>query len=442
MQCALGDFDTLEDWVMNVDKNSAVTRRDFVKGSAAVASFAVLAAKTGVAQSNGDTLKVGLLGCGNRGTGAAINMLEGKNNVKLVAMADLFEDRLENSKRAIKGSDNPEVSSRFDVDDDMCFVGWDAYKKILATDIDIIMEGTLPYSRPTHIEAAVEAGKHIFTEKPVAADPYGINRVLRAAEKHKAMGLSFIAGTQRRHQKDYQETIKKIQDGAIGDVISMRAYWCGTLPFADVRLKGWSDLEYAIRNWYAHAWVAGDNIVEQHVHNLDVCNWVMGGPPKNVMASGGRAWKPNEEKYGDIFDHFSCDYEYDNDVHMYSFSRHWQHSTGGVFEDVFGSKGRSNCIDMGEGGINPYVQEHIDLVNSITGAGQYYHEGKQIAESTMTAILGRMSAYTGLRQGFAATLKANEKITPDVLDFDKAYPMRPVPTPGMPEPGEVGSRYS
>lgn len=427
---------------MNEEKGSAVTRRDFVKGSAAVGSFAVLglgcqhkgdSAKSGVAQSNGDTLKVGLLGCGNRGTGAAINMLEGKNNVKLVAMADLFPDRLASSKGRIKGNEDAEVSSRFDVDDDMCFIGFDAYKKILATDIDILIEGTLPYSRPTHLEAAVEAGKHIFTEKPVASDPFGINQVLRAAEKHKAKGLSFVAGTQRRHEKVYQETIKKIQDGAIGDVIAMRAYWCGGLPFAHDRTEGWSDLEYAIRNWYAHAWVAGDNIVEQHVHNLDVCNWVMGGPPLRVMASGGRTWKPNEAKYGDIYDHFSCDYEYDNDVHMFSFSRHWHQSATGVFENVFGSKGMSNCTDMGERSIDPYVQEHIDLVNSITGAGPYYHEGKQVAESTMTAILGRMSAYTGQRQGFAAALRANEKITPDVLDFDLPYPVRPVPKPGMPK---------
>ena len=417
---------------MKTDARKGMTRRSFAKASAA-ASFAILSSKSGLAASNSDTLKVGLLGCGNRGSGAAINMLEGKNNVKLVAMADLFEDRLEDSKRKIGQHKNPDVSSRFDVDDDMCFVGLDAYKKILKTDIDIIIEGTLPYSRPTHIEAAVKAKKHIFTEKPVASDPYGINKVLAAAEKHKEMGLSFVAGTQRRHQKEYVETIKKIQDGAIGEVRALRAYWCGTLPFCHMRKEGQSDLEYRVRNWYAYCWVAGDNIVEQHVHNLDVCNWVMGGPPKYVFASGGRTWKPHTEEYGDIYDHFSCDYEYENGVHMTSMSRHWSNCAGGVFEEIVGATGHSNATDMGEQGINPYVQEHTDLVNSITGAGPYCHEGKQVAESTMTAILGRMSAYTGQKLRFSRTLKDNEKITPDKLDFDLEYPVAPVPAPGGPK---------
>lgn len=416
----------------NRTKNG-ITRRDFAKASA-FAGFAILSAKSSAAKTkNADTLKVGLLGCGGRGTGAAVNMLESDNNVRLIAMADLFPDRIENSKKTIRENEKEPVRSKFAVQDDMCFSGFDAYKKILATDIDIVIEGTLPYSRPTHIEAAVEAKKHIFSEKPVAADPFGINKVLAAVEKHKSMGLSFVAGTQRRHQREYVETIKKIQDGLIGDVLAMRAYWCGELPFAHERKPEWSDLEYRIRNWYAYCWVAGDNIVEQHVHNLDVCNWVMGGPPKYVLASGGRAWKPNTEKYGDIFDNFSCDYEYENGVHMSSFSRHWAKCSGGVFEDIVGTKGRSNATDNGEKGLNPYVQEHIDLVNSISGAGPHYHEGKQVAESTMTAILGRMSAYTGQKLRFSKTLEENLKITPDEYDFAKAYPVGPVPTPGMPE---------
>ncbi|HEO70881.1 MAG TPA: Gfo/Idh/MocA family oxidoreductase, partial [Candidatus Hydrogenedentes bacterium] len=401
----------------------------FAKASAA-ATFAILSAPSGRAATNGDTLKVGLLGCGNRGTGAAINMLEGKNNVRLVAMADLFEDRLNHSRDSIKDHNNPEVSSRYAVEDDMCFVGWDAYKKILATDIDIILEGTLPYSRPTHIQAAVEAKKHIFTEKPVASTPEGIRQVLEAAEKHKKMGLSFVAGTQRRHQKEYQETVKKIQDGAVGEIRALRAYWCGGLPFAHDRKPEWSDLEYRIRNWYAYCWVAGDNIVEQHVHNIDVCNWVMGGPPKRVFASGGRTWKPHTEKFGDIYDHFSCDYEYDNGVRMFSFSRHWNKCSGGVFEEAIGTKGQSNCHDMGDSGLNPYVQEHIDLVNSITGAGDYWHEGQAVAESTMTAIMGRMAAYTGQAQTFSRALKTDLDIVPKEFDFSKEYPCAPVPSPG------------
>ena len=412
---------------MKKDARHGITRRDFAKASA-VASFAILSPRSGLAATNSDTLKVGLLGCGSRGTGAAVNMLESDNNVKLVAMADLFPDRLEGSKGRLKGHEK--AGKKLDVADDMCFTGWDAYKQILATDIDIVIEGTLPYSRPKHIEAAVEAKKHIFTEKPVASTPEGIRQVLAAAEKHKAMGLSFVAGTQRRHQKEYVEEVKRIQDGAIGDIMCLRAYWCGGLPFAHDRKPEWSDLEYRIRNWYAYCWVAGDNIVEQHVHNLDVCNWVMGGPPKRVFASGGRTWKPHTEKYGDIYDHFSCDYEYEDGVRMFSFSRHWNQCSGGVFEDVVGTKGRSNCRAKGVGGLNPYVQEHIDLVNSVTGAGPYCHEGQQVAESTMTAIMGRMSAYTGQVQTYKRALKTDLNIVPEVFDFSKEYPAAPVPSPG------------
>jgi len=417
---------------MDKRKRSAITRRDFAKTSA-VAGFAIMSSKSGRAETNSDTLKVGLLGCGGRGTGAAVNMLESDNNVKLVAMADVFQDRLDMSAEKIGSHERPTVSSKFDVDDDMRFVGLDAYKKILATDIDIVIEATLPYSRPKHIEAAVEAGKHIFSEKPMATDPIGIRRVLTAVDKHKAKGLSFVAGTQRRHQKDYIETVKRIQDGEIGDIKALRAYWCGGLPFARDREPGQSDLEYRLRNWYSYCWICGDNIVEQHVHNIDVCNWVMGGPPARVFASGGRTWKPNTEKYGDIYDHFSCDFEYENGVHMFSFSRHWNNCASRVFEDAVGTEGRSNCRDMGESGINPYVQEHIDLVNSITGEGPYYHEGRQVAESTMTAIMGRMSAYTGSIVSYERALQSDLSLVPDVLDFGLEYPVGPVPSPGAPE---------
>jgi len=412
--------------------SAKMTRRDFAKASA-IAGFAIASSKSGVAATNVDTLKVGLLGCGGRGTGAAINMLESDNNVQLIAMADMFQDRLDRARQNIANADNPKVKSKYAVEDELCFVGVDAYKKIMATDVDIVIEATPPYSRPKHIEAAVDAKKHIFAEKPAAVDPAGIRQFMAAAKKHKELGLSFVAGTQRRHQRDYIETVNKIQDGAIGEIIALRAHWCGSLPFAHERTDGMSDLEYRLRNWYNYCWCSGDNIIEQHVHNLDVCNWVMGGPPRNVMASGGRAWKPPVEKYGDIFDHFSCEYEYSNGVRMFSFSRHWYRSTNSVLETVYGCKGKSNCVDMGEEGRDPYVQEHIDLVNSITGAGPRYHEGRQVAESTMTAIMARMSAYTGQRLSFTKALESDLSIVPEVLDFSLEYPLGPVPTPGAPE---------
>ena len=417
---------------MESKERDGMSRRDFAKASA-VAGFAILSANAFAKKSNSDTLKVGLLGCGSRGTDAAINMLEGENNVKLIAMADLFEDRLKGSREKIKNHKNPEVVKQYGVKDDHCFVGFDAFEKILKTDIDILIEGTLPYSRPKHIEAAVNAKKHLFTEKPVAVDPEGIRKVIAAGEKAKELKLSWVAGTQRRHQRDYVETIKKLQDGEIGEILAMRAYWCGGLPFAKDREPGWNDLEYRIRNWYGQCWVAGDSIVEQHVHNLDVCNWVMNAHPIRVFAMGGRTWKPNEEKYGDIYDHFACDYEYENGVHMTSFCRHWNGCAEGVFEDVVGTKGRSNCTNLGGRGKNPYVQEHIDLVKSVRGEGPYLNEGVQVAESTMTAIMGRMAAYTGQVQVWNKALETDLKLVPEVLDFSKPYPLGPVPSPGKPK---------
>jgi len=414
---------------MEHEKRDGMSRRDFAKASA-VAGFAILAGDAFAKKSNSDTLKVGLLGCGNRGTDAAINMLEGGNNVMLIAMADLFEDRLKGSREKIRNHKKPEVVKQYAVKDDLCFVGVDAYQKILKTDIDILIEGTLPYSRPKHVEAAVNAKKHLFTEKPVAVDPEGIRQVMKAAEKAKELKLSWVAGTQRRHQQDYVETIKRIHDGEIGDILSLRAYWCGGLPFAKDREPGWNDLEYRIRNWYGQCWVAGDSIVEQHVHNLDVCNWVMNAHPIRVFAMGGRTWKTNEEKYGDIYDHFACDYEYENGVHMTSFCRHWNGCAEGVFEDLVGTKGRSNCTNLGKRDINPYVQEHIDLVKSVRGEGPYLNEGVQVAESTMTAIMGRMAAYTGQVQVWNKALETDLKLVPEVLDFSKPCPLGPVPAPG------------
>lgn len=414
---------------MSTDSGRGITRRDFAKVSAA-AGFAILASKSGVAETNSETLKVGLLGCGNRGSGAAAQMLQGNDNVKLVALADVFQDKIDLRRRRFEEHSDERVRSKVDIDDDHCFVGLDAYKKILATDIDIVIEGTLPYSRPKHIAAAVDAGKHLFTEKPSAVDPTGIRQVIAAAEKAQQKGLSWVAGTQRRHQKEYVETIKKLHDGAIGDIVAARAYWCDSLPWVYGRRPSWkTDLEYRIRNWYHYCWLSGDNIVEQHVHNLDVINWVKNGHPVSVFASGGRTWKPNEERFGDIYDHFSCDYEYADGTHMTSMSRHWAGAKG-VFEDVVGTKGRSNCHDMGDHGIDPYVQEHIDLVASIRGTGPYLNEGRRVAESTLTAIMGRMSAYTGEKIAWDDALNSDLSLVPDDLSFEKPYPVGPVPHPG------------
>jgi len=418
---------------MSNQPDAGVSRRTFAKATAAAASFAILSSKSGIAETNSGTLRIGLLGCGGRGTGAAINHLEGNTNVKLVAMADILDYQLKGSLDKIKGHANPQVSSQCDVSPEMQFVGVEAYKDILKTDIDIIIHATTPYIRPVHIEAAVEAGKHIFTEKPSAVDPVGIRRFIAAAKKAEEKKLCIVTGTQRRHQKSYVDTMAKIHEGAIGDILAARAYWNGSLPFTRPRQPGWSDLEDRLRNWYAHCWVCGDNIVEQHIHNLDIINWAMGGPPAKVVASGGRAWKqtePNPEVYGDLWDHFTCDYEYPNGAHLLSMSRHWpQGSASNVSEHVVGTKGASTCRDMSQDDRDPYVQEHMDLVAAVRGEAPYINEGVRCAESTMTAIMGRMSAYTGKEYTWDQALNEDLNIVPEVLDFKLPYPVRPVPVP-------------
>ncbi|MDZ4859194.1 MAG: Gfo/Idh/MocA family oxidoreductase [Candidatus Hydrogenedentes bacterium] len=405
-----------------------MTRRDFTRLTAAAGLAAFLADPAEAAKTK--PLKIGLLGCGGRGTGAATQCLKANENVKLVAMADVFEDRLNGSLNNIKG--NKLVSNKVDVKKKNIFVGLDAYKGILETDIDILIEGTLPYSRPKHVEAAINAGKHVFTEKPAAVDPTGIRQFIAAAEKAKEKNLTLVAGTQRRHSADYLEAIKNIHAGSIGDVVAMRVYWCGELPFCHPRKPEWSDLENCIRNWYAYNWICGDNIVEQHVHNLDVAHWVLQANPVSVFASGGRAWKTDDPKYGDMWDNFSCDYEYANGAMVSSYSRHWGGADGGVYEQAFGTKGKVDFREMTrpENMIDPYEQEHVDCVNSVRGVIPYINEGVQVAESTMMAIMGRMSAYTGKKLTWEDAMKSDLSIVPAELDFKKSYPASPVPVPG------------
>jgi predicted dehydrogenase len=399
------------------------SRRDFLRTAAlATAATAVPFVRTRAEQ--GEIVKVGLIGCGGRGTGAAQNAMEANPNVRIIAVSDAFEDRAKGAQRALKQRDMA-------IPDEMVFPGLDGYKKVLAQDIDYVILATPPGWRPEHFEAAVNAKKHIFTEKPVATDAVGIRRFIAAAKKSEEMKLSVCAGTQRRHEKPYIDTVKKIRDGAIGEVLACRAYWMGGPVIHNrQRTPGMTDMEFQLRNWYSFCWICGDNIVEQHVHNLDIINWIMGTHPASAFASGGRAWKPRDnELLGNIWDTFSVDYTYPNGVHMLSMSRHWNGSDGDVSEYVVGTKGGSNCADMGEGGINPYVQEHIDLMNSMTGKGPYYNEGVQVAESCMTAIIGRESAYTGKKLRWDEFMNCGLELVPKNPTMDMQLPVRPIPVP-------------
>ncbi len=396
----------------------SMTRRDFSKRSA-LAGFAIAASQSsGASPANNETLKIGVLGCGNRSFKNLQSMLRGNENVQVIALADIFQDHLDTYRGKISNDKDGSVRSKASIEDDHCFVGWDAYKRILDTDIDILFETCTPYARPKHVEAAVEARKHLFVEKPIAVDPVGVRRFMKAVKKHDAMGLSLVAGTQSRHDKAYIKTMEKIQDGAIGEVLAVRAYNCRGLPWCVERNQEWSGLEYQLRNWYNYCWCSGDSIVEQAIHAIDRCNWVMGGRPESVFASGGRAWKPRTEVYGDIWDNISCDFTYPGGASLAFFDRHWTGCAGANGVEVIATKGRSSGRDMAEWDGDATVQEHQDLIASIRGAGSRFHEGVRVAESTMTAIMGRMSAYTGQRLTWDDALNSDLSLIPEKLDFE------------------------
>lgn len=388
----------------------------------------------GVFAGERDTIRVGLIGCGGRGTGAAVNCVESSPGVEITALGDVFRDRLDSS-RANLGR----LGDKLDVPDERCFVGFDAYQQVIASGVDLVILATPPGFRPLHLAAAVEAGKHVFAEKPIAVDPTGIRSVLRSAELAKQRGTAIVAGTQRRHQRSYLETMRRIEDGAIGDVVAGQCYWNQGGLWAHERRPEYSDMEWQIRNWLYFTWLSGDHIVEQHVHNLDVMNWALGSHPEKAYALGGRQSR-TDSIYGHIYDHFAVEYEYAGGVRIISMSRQIEGSDTRVAERLVGTKGVANPNGRIEGAEmfrhdgrrdpDAYVQEHTDLIASIR-AGEPLNEGKRIADSTMTAIMGRMSAYTGkiVTWDFAQSSKLD--LLPKQWEFGN------VPTPPVALPGQT-----
>jgi predicted dehydrogenase len=317
---------------------------------------------------------------------------------------------------------------------DTCFTGFDAYRRVLEADVNLVILAGPPGFRPLHLQAAIAAGKHVFMEKPVGVDPAGIRSVLASSELAKQKGLAIVAGTQRRHQNSYLEVMKRVRDGDIGEVLAGECYWNGGCVrhygFYHPREAGWTDTEYQLRNWYFYTWLSGDHIVEQHVHNLDVLNWAIGTPPSEALAVGGRQWRV-EPEYGHIYDHFAVRYKYPNGAIVFSMARQIDETEARVAELVVGAKGRawSGRIDGAKpftwegANPNPYEQEHADLIQSIR-AGQPLNEGRHVAESTLTAIIGRMSAYSGQPVRWDWALKESKlDLTP------KEYRLGPRPTP-------------
>jgi myo-inositol 2-dehydrogenase/D-chiro-inositol 1-dehydrogenase len=442
----------------NQSGGSQSSRREFLKTStAAVAGAGVLAqlgSVPGAFAGGDDTLRIGLVGCGGRGTGAAQNALRTDGPIKLVALADAFEDQLSRCLRNLKGSD---VAERVQVDSDHQFVGLDAYQKLIALELDVVLFATPPGFRPIHFAAAVKAGRNVFMEKPVAVDAPGVRTVLAAAKEAKSKGLHVGVGLQRHHQKHYQEALERVRDGAIGEIMFTRVYWNGggvwepddPKSYHKPRGQCGSEMEYQMRNWYYYTWLCGDHIVEQHIHNLDVSNWFVDGHPTDANGMGGREVR-TAPQYGQIFDHHFVEFSYDNGVKMFSQCRHIPGCFNSVTEHIHGTKGVANLSDRraeitgpnawrSGDSPNPYQVEHQDLYASIR-SGQPYNEAEYGAHSTMTAIFGRMATYSGKMLPWDRAIGSELSLAPKKYAFDAEPPVLPddhgrypVAVPGLTE---------
>lgn len=423
--------------------NSApdVSRRNFMTGSAQTAAatavgLQIVRPETLRGQAN-EKLTIGIVGCGGRGTRGVAEAIRGNPSYELTVMGDLFEDQLERSLRRLRDSDEfePEVKKQIQVAPENRYLGYDAYKKVVDSGVDVVFLHTPPGWRPLHFEYAINAGKHVFAEKPLATDCMGAQKVIRLAKESERKKLTVMIGAQRRCQKEYVDSVRRIQDGEIGDVVATYANWVSgpVIKGADFQEKLETDsLAWQQRAWYSHVWICGDQIVEQHLHNIDVINWVMGDThPESVVASGGAIWRPREKLYGNIYDHVYADFVYANGVRMSSHCRQYpERKVRRVNELVVGTHGRSTVRDLGNPGKNPYVQEHVEMVASINGSGPYKNFALPVAYSTMTAIMGRESAYAGIELTWDMVMNSKQNLIPDNPSLDGKFDVPELPRPG------------
>lgn len=416
-----------------------IGRRQFVKVSAAAAVLPSMIARGAYAKGS-DSVKVGVIGCGGRGTGAAVNSLEAHPGTRITALADVFPERVASCRKHLTEQEG-DRGKRAQVEDNLCFTGFDAYKSLLATDVDLVILATPPHFRPMHLAEAVARGKHIFIEKPVAVDPAGIRSVLASAKLADEKGLCVVAGTQRRHERSYLAAMERVRGGAIGRIVSARCSWNQGGLWMNERRPEWSDMEWQLRNWLYFTWLSGDHIVEQHVHNLDVVNWAIGSHPIKATGLGGRQVRTSPA-YGHIFDHFAVEYEYPGGITVSSQCRQIDGCSTRVDETIRGTEGvcrlRPGYAKI-EGQFpwsfkgdnpNPYMQEHADLLAAVHGGGRI-NELQNVAESTLTAIMGRMSAYTGKEITWEQAMASTLDLTP------ASYEMGPIPTPSVAMPGQT-----
>ena len=438
---------------MQNDQPSKMKRRDFVKKTGFAAGGLMMAPSilSAKAYAEGDdTIKVGLIGCGGRGTGAALQAMSVKESVKLVAMADAFQDRLESSYKQLQQEmPNYEIdTARMEVPAEHCFHGFDAYKQVIDL-CDVVLIATPPGFRPTHFEAAVNAGKHVFMEKPLAVDGPGVRKVLETAKLAKKKKLNVVVGLQRHYQKKYQKWVDLLQEGVIGDITSSRVYWNSGGVWVRPRKPGQTEMEYQMQNWYYFNWLCGDHINEQHIHNLDVGNWVKQAYPVRASGMGGRQVRTGPE-HGEIFDHHMVEYEYADGSFMHSQCRHIKGCPTMVTEAFHGTNGTApkpgviltrsghSILDYNDRkDPNPYQYEHDLLFEAIANGDYKYEDAENGAKATLTAIMGRMATYSGQVIEWEDALNSDLSLMPEKLAWDanpKVMPLEggtyPIAVPG------------
>ena len=418
------------------------SRRDVIKTSGLLGAAALLTGTGRLWAGGSDKIRLGLIGCGGRGTYDTPNCLNAAPNVELVAMGDLFPERLNRCRRQL----TEKLGDKIKVTDETCFTGWDAYKKVLATDVNLVILTEPPYFRPSHLRAALEAGKHVFMEKPVAVDPVGVRAVIESSRLADEKGLTIVAGTQGRRMAHLIEGMKRIHNGDIGEIVGGQCVRIGSgmttwSPETKQRQPGWSDMEWQLRRWLFLTWLSGDFIVEMHVHNLDRMNWVMNAHPVQCMGMGGRQVRTGPE-YGDVYDHFAVEYEYPGGVRVEYMGAQMDKVSDRQDNRFVGTKGQA-YTDSGNfiiEGANPYkydgpnpepvILQHAEQIAAIR-KGEHLNEGKRVAESTMTCIMGRMSAYTGRALKWDWVMNASKlDLTPAKYEFGD-LPPRPVAMPGQ-----------
>lgn len=415
---------------MEPNKNNH--RRDFLKTSALITGGALLTPFTlpGAYAAGTDEIKIAVVGCGGRGTGAVFQAFETGHNIKLVGMADAFEDRLEQSyDRILKRFGEDKVV----VPKEKRIAGFDGYKEVMK-DADVVILAAPPGFRPDHFEEAVRLNKQIFMEKPVATDAVGIRRVLAAAEEAKKKKLNVVVGLQRHYQDSYVETIKRVHDGQIGDIVGGQVFWNDGGVWVRERQPEQTEMEYQMRNWYYFNWLCGDHIVEQHVHNLDVANWVKNGYPVKAEGTGGRTVRRGKD-HGEIFDHHVVLFTYEDGTVIHSECRHFPGAANRVDEAFQGTKGKvymnaghvgkisdykgNSLYDHdGENNINPYQKEHNELFAAIVKGEYKFADAENAAKSTMTSILGRFATYSGKVVSWDEAINSDINLMPDVLAWD------------------------